>query len=80
MISYPANERVRHIVEGLVERAKEQKKEEIRKIDEVDLSWITNFDFREMKFFQELIQDVLGFTLEGRYACASGFWRADWRV
>ena len=62
MISYPANERVRHIVEGLVERAKEQKKEEIL-IDEVDLSWITNFDLRT-KFFQELIRKVPGFTLE----------------
>ena len=38
-ISYPANEKVRHIVEGLIERAKEEKKEQIP-IDEVDLSWI----------------------------------------
>jgi hypothetical protein len=61
MISYPANEKVRHIVEGLIDRAKKEKKEEIP-IDEVDLSWITNFDLRT-KFFQELIRKVPGFTL-----------------
>jgi hypothetical protein len=61
-ISYPANEKVRHIVEGLIERAKEEKKEQIP-IDEVDLSWITTFDLRT-KFFQELIRKVPGFTLD----------------
>ena len=62
IISYPANEKVRHIVESLIERAKEEKKEQIA-VDEVDLSWISSFDLRT-KFFQDLIRKVPGFTLE----------------
>jgi len=62
MISYPANEKVRNIVQGLIERAKQEKKEQIS-IEEVDLSWITNVDLRT-KFFQELIRKVPGFTLD----------------
>jgi hypothetical protein len=61
-ISYPANEKVRHIVEAFIERAKEQKKEPIA-VDEVDLSWIANLDLRT-KFFQELIRKVPGFSLD----------------
>jgi len=61
IISYPSNEKVQQIVEGLIERAKKEKKEPI-KVDEVDLSWIPNPDLRT-KFFQELIRNVPGFTL-----------------
>jgi hypothetical protein len=42
-VTYPANEKVRNIVEGLIDRAKAQKKEEIA-IEEVDLSWISSYE------------------------------------
>lgn len=61
-ISYPANEKVRRIVEGFIERASQKKKEQIA-VDEVDLSWISNYDLRT-KFFQDLISKVPGFALE----------------
>jgi hypothetical protein len=61
-VTYPANEKVRNIVEGLIDRAKAQKKEEIA-IEEVDLSWISSYELRT-KFFQELIKRVPGFKLE----------------
>ncbi len=62
VISYPANDKVRNIVEGLIQRVREQKKEPIN-VEEVDLSWISNFELRT-KFFQELIKRVPGFTLK----------------
>lgn len=62
IISYPSNEKIRLVVEGLIDSAKTAKKEQIA-VDEVDLSWIKNFDLRT-KFFQELIKNVPGFKLE----------------
>ncbi len=62
IITYPFNDKVTQIVEGLIDRAKALKKASIQ-VDEVDLSWITSFELRT-KFFQELIKRVPGFTLE----------------
>jgi hypothetical protein len=53
VLIYPSNEKVNLIVENLIERARAEKKLQI-KMEEVDLSFINNFELRT-KFFQELI-------------------------
>jgi hypothetical protein len=62
VLIYPSNEKVNLIVENLIERARAEKKLQI-KVEEVDLSFINNFELRT-KFFQELIKSVPGFALE----------------
>ena len=62
LVTLPASPKARQIAEDFIERAKSEKKTEIT-VEEVDLSWITDYDLRT-KFFQELIKRVPGFKLE----------------
>ena len=62
VITLPSNEKARQFAHSLIERASREKKEQLS-VEEVDLSWITDYDLRT-KFFQELIRKVPGFTLE----------------
>lgn len=62
VITLPSNPKARAIVEGFIDRANQERTEKFQ-TEEVDLSWITDFDLRT-KFFQDLITKVPGFKLE----------------
>jgi hypothetical protein len=62
VITLPSNEKARQVAQSLIERASKEKKQQVA-VEEVDLSWITDYELRT-KFFQDLIRKVPGFALE----------------